>query len=217
MAVLGNEAVRIAASLLGTPYHELDCINLIKYIIRKGPGGIPRYTIAGTNALWNSQTAIAKYRDITACREIGNGSALAGELAVIRESGDCSHVGICTGGREVIHASKSRGQVVRTPLTARGGWTHILTHRYITPEEVGADTPAAEQAGSEAPAGAAYIVCAEGGLRMRKTPGGEYMQMVPDGTRIMALGRRDGWIKTQYKGHTGWISGDYCCLADGND
>lgn len=214
MAVPGHEAVRIAASFLGTPYSELDCINLVKYIIRKGPGGVPGYTIAGTNALWRSQTAAAKYRDITACRAIGDGSALAGELAVMRKGDDCSHVGICTGTGEIIHSSASSGEVVRTPLTARSGWTHVLTHRYITPSGSTADSTSAAILRS---APGEYIVCADGGLRQRETPGGAYMQMIPDGTRVEALDLRDDWIKVRYNGHVGWVSAEYCCLADGND
>ena len=213
MAVSGNEAVRIAASLLGTPYSELDCINLIKHIIRKGVGGVPKYTTSGTNALWSSQTASAKYRDIVACRPIGDGSALAGELAVIRQGDDCSHVGICTGTGEVIHSSASRGLVLRTPLTAHNGWTHILTHRHIMPaagEEDRTETMPVQMGGN-------YIVCAEGGLRQRATPGGRYMQMIPDGTRIQSLDHCDGWIKTRYNRHDGWVSAEYCCFADDND
>lgn len=214
MAVNGQEAVRIAASLLGTPYSELDCINLVKYVIRKGAGGVPSYTTAGTNALWSSQTASAKYRDITACRPIYDGSALAGELAVIREGDDCSHVGICTGAGEVIHSSASRGEIIKTALSARNGWSHILTHRHITPSGQTVDNEPSIV--PEVVLGE-YIVCATGGLKQRITPGGTYMQMVPDGTRIRALDKRDGWIQMQFKGHLGWVSADYCCLADGND
>ena len=72
----------------------------------------------------------------------------------------------------------------------------------------------AENAGA-APTGKTYIVCAQTGLRMRKRPDvrGEYMQMLPDGAVIVALETRVGWIKTTYKGYTGWVSGDYCCKA----
>ena len=62
-----------------------------------------------------------------------------------------------------------------------------------------------------------YIVCAGGGLRQRETPGGRYMQMIPDGTRIRALDERDGCIKVRHRGYVGWVSAEYCALADGND
>ena len=49
-----SEAIRTARALIGTPYSELDCINLIKKVIRTAPGGDKKYTTAGTNDLWNS-------------------------------------------------------------------------------------------------------------------------------------------------------------------
>ena len=39
-----SEAIRTARALIGTPYSELDCINLIKKVIRTAPGGDKRYT-----------------------------------------------------------------------------------------------------------------------------------------------------------------------------
>jgi len=46
-----SEAIRTARALIGTPYSELDCINLIKKVIRTAPGGDKNYTTAGTNDL----------------------------------------------------------------------------------------------------------------------------------------------------------------------
>ena len=43
------EALRTARGLLGTSYDELDCINLIKKVIRVSAGGEKSYTTAGTN------------------------------------------------------------------------------------------------------------------------------------------------------------------------
>ena len=37
--IKANEAIRTARGLIGTPYSELDCINLIKKVIRTAPGG----------------------------------------------------------------------------------------------------------------------------------------------------------------------------------
>ena len=48
---------------------------------------------------------------------------------------------------------------------------------------------------------------------MRVQPNGRYMQMIPDGTRLAVLEEKDGWLRTVYRGHTGWISGTYCCKA----
>lgn len=49
--IKAQDAISAARALIGTPYSELDCINLIKRVIRTAPGGVPWYTTAGTNAL----------------------------------------------------------------------------------------------------------------------------------------------------------------------
>ena len=120
-------------------------------------------------------------------------------------TGDVSHTGLVTERGTVIHSSKSRGCVVETALTAKAGWNGLGVHRMIA---------VAENVGT-APTGTTYIVCAQTGLRMRKRADvrGEYMQMLPDGAVIVALETRAGWIKTTYKGYTGWVSGEYCCKA----
>ena len=37
-----SEAIRTARALIGTPYSELDCLNLIKKVIRTCAGGDPK-------------------------------------------------------------------------------------------------------------------------------------------------------------------------------
>ena len=203
--IQAEEAIRAARGLIGTSYETLDCINLIKKVIRTAPGGDKRYTTAGTNELWNSFDSAPKYRHLI-WRKAGISDAKAGMLAFMGVgTGDVSHTGLVTEQGTVIHSSKSRGGVVETALTAKAGWNGLGVHRMI---EV------AENAGA-APTGTAYIVCVQTGLRMRKRPDvrGEYMQMLPDGAVIVALKTRAGWIKTTYKGYTGWVSGEYCCKA----
>ena len=203
--IQAEAAIRAARGLIGTAYSELDCINLIKKVIRTAPGGDKRYTTAGTNALWDSDSKSGKYRDLT-WKKAGISGAKPGMLAFMGVgTGDVSHTGLVTEQGTVIHSSKSRGGVVETALTEKNGWNGLGVHRMI---EV------AENAGA-APTGTAYIVCVQTGLRMRKRPDvrGEYMQMLPDGAVIVALKTRAGWIKTTYKGYTGWVSGEYCCKA----
>ena len=200
-----SEAIRTARALIGTPYSELDCINLIKKVIRTAPGGDKKYTTAGTNDLWNSDSKSAKYRDLTWKQE-GISGAKPGMLAFMGVgTGDVDHTGLVTERGTVIHSSKSRGCVVETELTEKRGWNGLGVHRMI---EVAENADAA-------PTGTAYVICAQTGLRMRKRPDvrGEYMQMLPDGAVIVALETRAGWIKTTYKGYTGWVSGEYCCKA----
>ena len=203
--IRAEEAIRVARGLIGTSYETLDCINLIKKVIRTCAGGDKRYTTAGTNALWDSDSKSGRYRDLT-WKQAGISGAKPGMLAFMGVgTGDVSHTGLVTERGTVIHSSKSRGGVVETALTAKAGWNGLGKHRMI---EVAENADAA-------PTGTVYVICAQTGLRMRKRPDvrGEYMQMLPDGAVIVALETRAGWIKTTYKGYTGWVSGEYCCKA----
>ena len=199
-----GEAIRTARGLIGTPYDKLDCINLIKKVIRTAPGGDKNYTTAGTNALWDSYDKTGKYRDLI-WRQAGISGAKPGMLAFMGVgTGDVSHVGLVTDVGTVLHSSKSRGCVVETELTEKRGWNGLGKHRMI--EVDGEET-------ADSAEGEIITVCAQGGLRMRKKPKGRYMQMIPDGAQLAVLEEKDGWLRVEYRGHTGWISGEYCCKA----
>ena len=129
--IKANEAIRTARGLIGTPYSELDCINLIKKVIRTAPGGDKKYTTAGTNDLWNSDSKSAKYRDLTWKQE-GISGAKPGMLAFMGVgTGDVDHTGLVTERGTVIHSSKSRGCVVETELTEKRSWNGLGKHRMI--------------------------------------------------------------------------------------
>ena len=207
--IRAETAIRTARGWIGTDYGTMDCINLIKKIIRTGAGGDRHYTTAGTNALWDSDGKRGRYRDLT-WKQAGISGAKPGMLAFMGVgTGDVSHTGLVTERGTVIHSSKSRGGVVETTLTAKAGWNGLGVHRMI---EVAENADAA-------PTGTTCIVCAQTGLRMRKRPDvrGEYMQMLPDGAVITVIEEQAGWFKTTYKGYTGWVSAEYCCKATGND
>ena len=207
--ITSDTAIRAARGLIGTAYSELDCINLIKKVIRTCAGGDKRYTTAGTNALWDSDSKRGRYRDLT-WKQASISGAKPGMLAFMGVgTGDVSHTGLVTERGTVIHSSKSWGGVVETALTEKAGWNGLGVHRMIA---------VAENADA-APTGTTYIVCAQTGLRMRKRPDvrGEYMQMLPDGAVITVIEEQAGWFKTTYKGYTGWVSAEYCCKATGND
>ena len=209
--IQAEEAIRAARGLIGTAYSELDCINLIKKVIRTCAGGDKRYTTAGTNELWNSFDSVPKYRHLI-WRQSGISGAKPGMLAFMGVgTGDVSHTGLVTERGTVIHSSKSRGGVVETALTAKAGWNGLGAHRMIEVEGSGDKSAGGERA--ESAEYGRVIVCAQGGLRMRKKPRGRYMQMIPDGTRLAVLEERNGWLRMAYRGHTGWISGRYCCKA----
>ena len=197
-------AIRTAREMIGTAYSELDCINLIKKVIRTAPGGDKNYTTAGTNDLWNSDGKSAKYRDLTWKQE-GISGAKAGMLAFMGVgTGDVDHTGLVTERGTVLHSSKSRGCVVETELTEKRGWNGLGKHRMIAVD--GEETADSDE-------GEIVTVCAQGGLRMRKKPKGHYMQMIPDGAQLTVLEEKDGWLRVEYRGFTGWISGEYCCKA----
>ena len=207
--IKAQDAIAKARELIGTPYGtgagKLDCINLVKKIIRECPGGVKGYTTAGTNALWESFTMSKKYKDLT-MRERGI-QGVRGGMLVFKQSGeDVHHVGLATTEGTVIHASSAKGSVVETKLTTSDGWNLMATHRYISTKEADAGKMSA----------GTYTVCAQGGLRMRKTPGGKYMQMIPDGARIEIERISGEWGKTTWRGYAGWVSMEYVC-AQGED
>lgn len=126
-----SEAIRTARALIGTPYSELDCINLIKKVIRTAPGGDKKYTTAGTNELWNSFDSVPKYRHLI-WRQTGISGAKPGMLVFMGVgTGDVNHTGLVTERGTVIHSSKSRGCVVETELTEKRGWNGLGVHRMI--------------------------------------------------------------------------------------
>lgn len=129
--IQAEEAIRAARGLIGTAYSELDCINLIKKVIRTAPGGDKNYTTAGTNELWNSFDSVPKYRHLI-WRQTGISGAKAGMLAFMGVgTGDVNHTGLVTKRGTVLHSSKSRGCVVETELTEKNGWNGLGVHRMI--------------------------------------------------------------------------------------
>ena len=141
-----QDAISAARSLIGTTYKELDCIGLIVRVIRTSPGGVGAYRTAGTNTLWKSAEASAKYRDLT-WRQEGISGAQAGMLAFKRRGTDVHHVGLVTGEGTVIHSSSAAGKVVETKLDA--SWQLLAVHRYIEVQELPhPSAPAAPSGGS---------------------------------------------------------------------
>lgn len=205
--IKAEDAIRVARSLIGTPYRELDCINLIKKVIRKAPGGVKNYTTAGTNALWRSYDSAPKYKDLTWRRESILG-AKAGDIAFKANGEDFHHAGIVTDVGTVIHSSSTQGGrgVVETPLTAAEGWTHIAVHRYIQTKE------SEEGNGvSDTVIFKAEVKTAGGALNLREEPQSTAMVMekMPRGAIVEVLEAGDAWWRVRYKGETGWASSDY--------
>ena len=200
-------AIRTARKLLGTPYSEMDCINLIKAVIRKSPGGVENYTTAGTNALWNSFEAVKKYRDLLERRR-GIHGAQAGMLAFkIRErpngGEDIHHVGLVTDVGTVIHASGPTGpyrRVVETRLD--GVWNALGVHRYIQVKQAGEE-------GGKAVLYRARVATQADALRVRAEPEtGEILGHVERGSVVDVL-EAGRWPRIRADGLTGYASAAY--------
>lgn len=202
--IKAQDAIAAARALLGTPYAEIDCIGLIVRVIRTSPGGVPDYRTAGTNTLWRSATASAKYRDLTYTQE-GTSGALAGMLAFKRSRADVNHVGLVTGEGTVIHSSSVFGFVVETVLD--GGWELLGVHRYIE-----AAASAADVEGERSVETYKMRVVASS-LNVRNEPG-------VGGTRIGRIGQgavvevmaemENGWKFVRYgEGALGYVDGSY--------
>ena len=241
--IRASDAIAAARALIGTPYSELDCINLIKKIIRTAPGGVKGYQTAGTASLWASGGLAQgnKYRDLTERSETISG-AKSGMLAFKGKplGRDCQpqHVGLVTERGTVIHASSVYGKVVETPLTAKEGWALTAIHRYIEPEVIPMQTinveglvpsipakgrdnlaPQGRVAKNTQPQGGATVATPNGGkLNLRAGPGKAYKAIatIPNGETLEALGEAaDGWLQVQWNGYAGYVSADMVQMDDG--
>lgn len=202
--IKAQDAISAARALIGTPYSELDCINLIKRVIRTAPGGVPWYTTAGTNALWASYIASDKYRDII-WRQEGIAGARAGMLALKKHGGDVHHVGLVTGEGTVIHSSSAAGRVVETALDE--SWHLLAQHRYI---EVAA--AAAETEGTMDVLYQAVVNTMRDPLNVRDAPeaSGRKIGELARGTTVDVLAEPvEGWAYVRGDGVTGYASAAY--------
>lgn len=202
--IKAQDAIDTARALIGTPYSEIDCINLIKRVIRTAPGGVPWYTTAGTNALWASYIASDKYRDIIWQQE-GIDGARAGMLAFKKRGGDVHHVGLVTGEGTVIHSSSAAGRVVETALDE--SWQLLAQHRYI---EVAAS--AAETEGAMDVLYQAVVNTMRDPLNVRDSPeaGGRKIGELARGSTVDVLAEPvEGWAYVRGDGVTGYASAAY--------
>lgn len=211
------DAIRMARSLIGTPYSELDCISLIVRVIRTSPGGVGAYRTAGTNTLWKSAEASAKYRDLT-WRQEGIAGAQAGMLAFKRRGTDVHHVGLVTGDGTVIHSSSAAGKVVETKLDDT--WQLLAVHRYIDVQELPQPAaPAAPSGGSledeteDTRMEAHKMKVAASSLNVRDEPDvkGRRIGRLSEGAVVTVQASfSDGWKYITYgDGALGYVDGSY--------
>ncbi|MBQ7887195.1 MAG: SH3 domain-containing protein [Clostridia bacterium] len=208
--ITAKNTIAEARKHIGTPYGtrpgELDCINLIKLVIRSAPGGVKGYTTAGTNSLWNSYDMSAKYRDLTD-RYAGIALAEPGMIAFKANGADFHHAGIVTEAGTVVHASSVYGETVETPLTAKEGWTHLAVHRHIETGDAEEETPMEENVLFRA-----LVVTASGALNMREEPdkGAMVVEKLPKGAEVEVLEKTNlEWWRVRYKGEVGYAAEEY--------
>lgn len=207
-----SEAIRAARELIGTSYETLDCINLIKKVIRTCAGGDKRYTTAGTNELWNSFDSVPKYRHLI-WRQAGISGAKPGMLAFMGVGTvDVSHTGLVTEQGTVIHSSKSRGGVVETALTEKNGWNGLGVHRMI-----GVDYPEggkAEVSEAEKIFGNAAVNITSGYLNIRDgaSTRANVIAKATNGARVNIIREAGGtgWVfGVLASGEAGYMSSEY--------
>ena len=215
MAVRTKDAIAAARALIGTPYSELDCIGLIVRVIRTSPGGVTNYRTAGTNTLWASYEASAKYRDLI-WRQVGLFGAEPGMLAFKKSGIDVHHVGLVTERGTVIHSSSAKGCVVETALDDT--WKLLAIHRYIK--------SAGEAEESEENAVQTYtmqVVLSDEGstLNVRNEPGkgGDRIGRLSHGAVVTVLAEFDnGWRFVTYgDGASGYVDGSFLQPVTGTE
>ncbi len=205
-----GDALRVGRALLGTPYGsgagQLDCINLIKRIIRTAPGGVPSYTTAGTNALWSSANMAAKYRDLI-WRQEGVAGARPGMLAFKRSGSDVHHVGLVTSPTTVLHSSSALGKVVETALDSN--WHLLAAHRYI--EVAGWSGEDTDEEDEDMPTLYRAEVATESGalnIRERPSTSGRVLGQAPKGALLDVLATGE-WPRVRYGDVVGYALGSY--------
>ena len=209
--IQADAAIRAARGLIRTAYSELDCINLIKKVIRTAPGGDKRYTTAGTNELWNSFDSVPKYRHLI-WRQAGISGAKPGMLAFMGVgTGDVSHTGLVTEQGTVIHSSKSRGGVVETALTAKEGWNGLGAHRMIAVGYSGGKVEAIEM---EKAFGNATVSITSGYLNVREgaSTRSNVIAKAENGARVNIIREAGGtgWVFGALEsGEAGYMSSEY--------
>ena len=204
--IKSKDAIRVARSLIGTPYSTLDCINLIKKVIRTAPGGVPSYTTAGTNALWKSYDSAPKYKDLT-WRQMGIAGEKPGMLAFKIDGENVHHVGIVTDDGTVIHSSSAYGKVVETALDKT--WDALAVHRYIEAESIEEDTPMYKAE--------VNLVSHKSSLNLRNGPSTSDMVIgkLPHGAVVDVLAEANEWAYVRYEGASGYVAAEYLVRIEG--
>lgn len=194
-----SDAIKMARSLIGTPYSEMDCIGLIRAIIKRCVGGDNAYRCQGTNWLWDSVNNSGKYKHLTERHE-GLAGIPAGALPFKRYGADGEdHVGIATGDGTVIHSSSVKGCVVETPLTADEGWDCWGIHKHIE----------TAQSAEEETMSSYKAKVIGGALNLRNSPAGRRIGQLAEGTVVTVECMSDDWAYVLCEDGSGYVMAEY--------
>lgn len=218
--ITAAEAIRVARSKLGTPYGsgpgQLDCINLIKWVIRHSVGGDPSYTDAHVPALWASYESSGRYRHLV-MQHVGIDGAMPGMLAFkgqpLGRDHQPSHVGLVSYNSMVIHASSAKGQVVETELD-NGQWTLLGTSAWIAPAAT--PEPSPDEDPREVYTAQVIALTNDKPVNLRTGPNtsDRVITKVPVGTMVDVLIELDGWAFIDTGREQGYMARQYLQRCD---
>ena len=199
----------------GASEGAVDCSGAFTYWYNQAGG----YMYHGSNTMWRKySTEKGKIADIDlipgmAVYKLRNDGK---EPEQYRNDGidNFYHVGLYVGNNTVVEAKGTKYGVVYSDISS---WTHASKQKdtiYDTEEN---EDSISDNANTSKVFPITGSVHTSGGvLRVRKSPkDGEVLGKFNNGDTITLIGETDGWYKVNYKGHVGYVSGDYINFSSG--
>ena len=196
----------------GASKGAVDCSGAFTYWYKQAGG----YMYHGSNTMWR------KYS--TEKGKIGSIKLVPGmavykwrndgkEPASYQDDGigNFFHVGLYIGNDQVVEAKGTRYGVVYSDIDE---WTHASRQKDT-------DYDLVESGSNNSNSTSAFpidgVVKTSGGvLRVRKAPvDGDVLGKLSNGSALTIIGETNGWYHINYKGHIGYISGDYVSISSG--
>ena len=180
-----------------------DCAGLIKgYLWSATPTSSPKYNAA------TDYGATAFYVHCNKKGTIDTFDKVPGRLVFKGKPGKMSHVGVYVGDGKIIEAKGHKYGVVESKLDS--SWGYWGQCNLIT--EDSAPSPQPEPQPAPAPSVQNYKVKTNGStLALRVAPNAKATLIcwMPNGSKVTVSGSQDGWLRTTYKGQTGWAYGKW--------
>lgn len=195
----------------GASKGSVDCSGAFTYWYKQAGG----YMYHGSNTMWR------KYS--TEKGKIGSINLVPG-MAVYKWRNDGKepssyqddgignfyHVGLYIGNNQVVEAKGTKYGVVYSDVDQ---WTHAS--RQKNTEYDMAESTSSDSNSTSFPI-EGKVETSGGVQRVRKAPvDGDVLGKLSNGAAITLIGETDGWYHINYKGHIGYVSGDYVSLSSG--